>query len=73
MFQMILVLVAIASAVSYLVWRVMFSLRSGSHAACGDCECGRSKNEESDRLGRRLELLSIGLPNKSSADSPRER
>lgn len=73
MFELILVLVAIASAVSYLVWRVMYSLRSGSHATCGDCECGRSKNEESDRLGRRIELLSIGLPNASSADSSQER
>ncbi len=74
MIQTIIALVAVASAVVYLAIRMIRSLCIGTRTACaGGCECSHSRVKDSDRRGRRIELLSIGLPNASSADSPQER
>lgn len=60
MVQLWIVILVVAAAVSYLGWTVFRAIRADSGSACaGGCGCS-SVGSEADRLGRRMDLVSLG-------------
>lgn len=61
--------IVIAGASGYLISRIIRTIRS-KQGACGGgmCRCGEKPANQSDRLGKRIDLVEIEIENRDHAD-----